>query len=88
MRTWLSFYRQMFLNLIATRLDEGEVAAASPAPTGRKLPTWAIILIVVVGVLVCAGLACLLIPVILALMGPSIGNVFSNIIEELGTPTP
>jgi hypothetical protein len=89
MRTWLSFYRQMFVNLVMVRLDEGEVGAASPVPTGgRKLPAWAIILIVVVGVAACAGLTCLLIPFILALMGPSIGNVFSNIIEELGTPTP
>jgi hypothetical protein len=89
MRTWLSFYRQMFFNLLMTRLDEGEVGATSPTPTGgRKLPAWAIILIVVVGVAACVGLACLLIPVILTLMGPSIGNVFSNIIEELATPTP
>jgi hypothetical protein len=89
MRTWLSFYRQMFFNLVMVRLDEGEVGATSPSPTGeRKLPAWAIILIVLVGILVCVGITCLLIPVILALMGPSIGNVFSNIIEDLATPTP
>ena len=35
---------------------------------------------------------CILIPicviVILALLGPSVGNVFSNIIQNLPTPTP
>ena len=34
-----------------------------------------------------AGIAVLVI-IILALLGPSIGNVFSNIIQEIGTPVP
>lgn len=87
MRTWLSFYRQMLLNLVAARVEEGDAVAASPS-SGRKLPTWAIILIVVVALGICAGGACLLVPVILTLLGPSIGNVFSNMIEEMGTPVP
>jgi len=57
---------------------------ASP-PAKSKLP---IIIIVIVAVLA----LCILIPicviVILALMGPSVGNVFSNIIQNLPTPTP
>jgi hypothetical protein len=37
--------------------------------------------------LILVGVSCLLIG-ILALLGPAIGNVFSNIITEIGTPTP
>lgn len=50
--------------------------------TGRTI---LIIVAVIVGL-------CILIPicviVILALMGPAIGNTFSNIIQNLPTPTP
>lgn len=75
------------------RLDTLLVDEAQPgAPGGEEkkgFPTWAIILIVVV-VLLCLGSICLMVfsPVLLALMGPSIGNVFSNMIEELETPAP
>jgi hypothetical protein len=57
---------------------------AAPQPKS-KLPVWAIVLIVVVAL-------CILIPVcviaILALLGPSIGNVFSNVLQNLVTATP
>jgi hypothetical protein len=60
-----------------------------PKPEGGGFPRWLIILIVVVVALV-ALLCCviLFVPVVLTMMGPSIGNVFSNIIEEMVTPTP
>ena len=45
---------------------------------------WVIIAIIVV-ILVCC---CLAVFVILVLLGPAVGTVFSNIIEGLGTPMP
>ena len=62
-----------------------ETPQPASQPANSKLP---IIIIVIVAVLA----LCILIPicviVILALMGPSVGNVFSNIIQNLPTPTP
>jgi hypothetical protein len=53
------------------------------APAGRSNRIWIIVAVVVILVLC----VCLLIPVfstgLLALLGPSIGNVFSNIVTEL-----
>jgi hypothetical protein len=56
------------------------------APAKKKLPVWAIILIILGVLLLCTCLCVLLFPAILAMMGPSIGNVFSNIIEQMPTP--
>jgi small neutral amino acid transporter SnatA (MarC family) len=56
-------------------------------PVKKKNP-WIIVLIIVVVLLVICCICALLVPTILALLGPSVGNVFSNIIEGLGTPTP
>ena len=83
MRTWLMFNYQWLSMLIAARFAEAMPPTASEGEK-KKLPTWAIILIVAV-VLLCVIPICLflLAPVILALLGPSVGNVFSNIIEEL-----
>ena len=57
---------------------------ASPAAQS-KLPIIIIVILVVLAL-------CILIPiciiVILAMFGPSVGNVFSNIIQNLPTPTP
>jgi hypothetical protein len=50
----------------------------------KKLPTWAIILIVIGGLIVLCGIiSCLLSIIAPALFGPAIGNVFSNVIEDL-----
>ena len=57
---------------------------ASP-PTKSKLPT--ILIIIAALLIVCVLIACCVIA-IPALLGPSVGNVFSNIIENLVTPTP
>ncbi len=75
------------LAALQTRLDDLMLHAEElPEGAGEKkggLPTWAIIVIIVVAVL-CLGSICLMLfaPVVLALLGPAIGNVFSNIIEE------
>ncbi len=60
--------------------------APEAAPSGgSRLPLILIIVLVVLAL-------CILIPicviVILALLGPAVGNVFSNIIQNLPTPTP
>jgi Yip1 domain len=65
----------LFLNVIA-------VKAVHHLSWGRALLSSTAVL---AGILVLV--ACLAI-VALALMGPAIGNVFSNIITDLGTPTP
>jgi len=57
---------------------------ASP-PAKSKLPT--ILIIIAVLLVVCVLAACCIF-VILALTGPSVGNVFSNIIQNMPTPTP
>lgn len=78
------------------RLDGLLIPAEGPVetdePEGEKkggLPTWAIIAIIAV-VILCVLPICFLVlsPVILTILGPSVGNVFSNIIEEMVTPTP
>jgi hypothetical protein len=75
------------LAALQARLDDLMLHAEElPGGEGEKkggLPTWAIIVIAVV-VLLCLGAICLLVftPAVLALLGPSIGNVFSNAIEE------
>jgi hypothetical protein len=64
------------------------------APAQKKDNTKLIIIIIVVVVvlLLCCCLFAVLGPMLgisgLSLLGPEIGNTFSNIIEELGTPVP
>jgi small neutral amino acid transporter SnatA (MarC family) len=55
---------------------------------GKKTNPWVIVAIIVVVLLCCCVILVLVIPVILTLLGPSVGNVFSNIIQEIGTPMP
>ena len=54
-------------------------------PVKSKLPT--ILIIIAVLLIVCALAICCVIA-ILTLLGPSVGNVFSNVIENLPPPTP
>ena len=56
-------------------------------PAKKKNP-WITILIIVVVLIVLCCICALLVPAILALLGPSVGNVFSNIQEGLMTPVP
>ena len=54
-------------------------------PPTSKLPK--VIIVVLALVTACVILSVCVI-VVLALLGPSVGNVFSDIITNLGTPTP
>ncbi|MEW6716079.1 MAG: hypothetical protein AB1345_01045 [Chloroflexota bacterium] len=62
----------------------------SEVTTGEgKSKTWVIVLVVVLAVLFICCLCILLIAFgIPAILGPAVGEVFSNIIQELGTPIP
>lgn len=60
--------------------DEIPVGAPEEEGEKKKLPVWAIILIIVAVLLCCAPIAVI---AILALLGPTIGNVFSNVIMDL-----
>ncbi len=79
MRTWLLLYGQFLLSAIYLRLAEFQ-----SQPVQREgIPAWAIALLAIGAVLLCLLLLPVCIIVILALMGPVIGNVFSNIILEV-----
>jgi hypothetical protein len=74
------FVRNLF-NLFMLRFAEEPMP---PADEKKKLPVWAIILIVIGGLLVlCLIVACLLFFLVPVLFGPAIGNVFSNVVEEM-----
>jgi hypothetical protein len=66
---------------MAEELANVDLADRSPK---KGVNPWVIVAIIVV-ILICC---CLAVFVILALLGPAVGTVFSNIIEELGTPVP
>jgi len=62
--------------------------AASPAGESKSVSPWVVIAIII-GVMVCCCIIIfVMITVASALLGPSVGNVFSNIIEEIATPVP
>ncbi|MBN1147581.1 MAG: hypothetical protein JXA78_10010 [Anaerolineales bacterium] len=61
--------------------DEFRPVEAAPK---KKMSPWVIVGIIFL-VLVCC---CILVFVLLAMLGPAVGSVFSNIIEEIGTPMP
>ena len=60
-------------------------APSSDTPTSRKFPKILIVVLVLFGVCMLTSIAVI---VVLALLGPAIGSVFSNIIVNLPTPTP
>jgi flagellar basal body-associated protein FliL len=62
----------------------GSPVLQNEAPAKKKSPWITVLIIVVVLVVLCF----LCVIVSLAVMGPSIGNVFSNIQEGLMTPAP
>jgi hypothetical protein len=66
---------------MAEELANVDLADRSPK---KGLNPWVIIAIIVV-ILICC---CLAVFAILALLGPTVGTVFSNIIEQIGTPVP
>jgi len=72
----------IFIGAYAIGLNILSVKAVHKFSWGKAVLSSAVI----IGLLI-ALVGCLVI-VILALMGPAIGNVFSNIITEMGTPVP
>ena len=58
---------------------------ASDTPSNKRFPKLLMVILVLFGVCMLASIAVI---VILALLGPAIGTVFSNIITNLPTPTP
>ena len=87
MLTWLYFFVRFYLAPLVLAFAEAPVEGGSE---GGGFPRWAIILIVVVvGLILLACCAIFILPaLLLPLLGPDIGNVFSNIVEELETPQP
>jgi hypothetical protein len=84
--TWRALLRARF-SALQVSLDELLMPGEGMPAEGEKkgLPAWAIVLIVL-AVLLCCLPFCVI--VFLRMFGPAIGMVFSNIIEELGTPVP
>jgi hypothetical protein len=81
MKTWGILFVQYLINLVMLRLAD---APMMPSEDKKKLPTWAIILIVIGGLIVlCVIVGCLLSFFAPLLFGPAIGNVFSNVIDEM-----
>jgi len=80
MLSMLPYHVSPLMLMLQTRLDEMMVRAETTPEEKKGLPVWAIILIVVF-VLLCLIPICVV--VILALLGPVIGNVFSNVVEGI-----
>jgi hypothetical protein len=57
-------------------------------PEGRKIAGLSIGVAITIGAVALLCLVPICVIVILTLLGPSIGTVFSNIIENLPSPTP
>ena len=92
MTAYLLTYSQMFRTRLALAADQLQTyldgmlrAEDIPGEQPKKegLPVWAIVLIVI-GIVICLIALCpIVIIAILTLMGPSIGNVFSEIILDI-----
>ena len=54
-----------------------------PAPS-NKFPTWLIVVLILLALCVCA---CLCVFLVMVLGGPAVGDIFSNILENM-TPVP
>jgi hypothetical protein len=87
--TTISWMRSAWLAHLERAVAHAESQHEPPAQADNTTRILLIILIVVVGLpLLCVCVSVIVIA-ILTLMGPSIGNVFSGIVEELDvTPTP
>ena len=78
------------LRLLQARIDkllisEAEVVEVPGEEQRREFPVWAIILIVIIAVPCLLLLCAVVVIAILTLLGPSIGDVFSGVIEDLET---
>ena len=67
--------------------EEVALESIEPASAEKKSNTWMIVGIFAIVILCCCLIACGVI-FMLTLLGPSVGNVFSTIIEEVATPMP
>jgi RsiW-degrading membrane proteinase PrsW (M82 family) len=82
MKTWGILFVQYLINLVMLRFADEPMMPSEDEK--KKLPTWAIILIVLGGLIVlCIIVSCLLFFLGPLLFGPAIGNVFSNVVEEI-----
>lgn len=59
---------------------EASPAYASESRTKQKMAPWLIVLLIVLAACIIVCLTALCVIIVLALFGPAIGNVFSNII--------
>jgi hypothetical protein len=57
------------------------------SPAKKRNPWITVLIVIIVLIVFCCICACLVFT-ILALLGPSVGNVYSNIMEGIVTPTP
>ena len=65
------------------------MSMAQPASGSNNRGIRIVIIILVVLVVLCAAVACIIFVVVPAVLGPSVGNVFSNFLTSLPpTPTP
>lgn len=63
-------------------IPAGQPLSIAPADSGGGAVAAVFLIIVVLGMVSIVTIAILLV------LGPVVGNVFSNIVENLGTPTP
>jgi hypothetical protein len=70
---------------MSDQLNSPVYPAESPA---KKRNPWITVLIILLVLIILCCCCALLIPAILALLGPSVGNVFSSIEQGLMTPVP
>jgi len=61
---------------------------ATPPPTAPSTSGLPKVIIVLLVLAVACVILSVCVIVVLALLGPSVGNVFSNVITTLGTPAP
>jgi hypothetical protein len=87
--TTISWMRSAWLAHLERAVVRSEGQYGPPAQADNTNRTLLIILIVLVGLPLLCVCVSIVVIAILTLMGPSIGNVFSGIVEELDvTPTP
>jgi hypothetical protein len=67
----------------------GNTMDAIPEEPKKKGMSPVLIVIIIIVVLCLLAVCCVLaVPTILAMLGPSVGNVFSDVLTQMTTPTP
>jgi hypothetical protein len=67
---------------------EGKMEATPEVPEKKKLSPVMIAIIAVVVLCIVCVCCVLIVPTVLSLLGPSVGNVFSDVLTQMVTPTP